>query len=105
MKTPESLISAKQCQLACVDGQGQRGIPLSLYSAGLFSLMLTACEGGRSVFSTCPFAVAGLTFSSCLRNGLRMMGILTRRPRFALLESVELVPTNPARAGWPDGGG
>lgn len=49
--------------------------PLSLYSAGCFSL--STSEVGARPFSRCSTPLlGGRTFSSCLRKGLRMMGML-----------------------------
>lgn len=52
-------------------------LPLNLYSAGSFSLVKSSdlLEPNLSPLLV-GIAVAGRTFSSCLRNGLRMIGIL-----------------------------
>lgn len=53
------------------------GLPLSLYSTGSFSFALMSISLGAVVVPCSRWSfVVGLTFSSCLRKGLRMMGIL-----------------------------
>ena len=75
-QTPESLISGRYVQRTCAGEciQCQDDLPLSLYSALLSSLKSMDFGGALGVFSTTP--EAGRAFSSCLRNGLRMMGIV-----------------------------
>lgn len=77
---PESLISAldEMSQLTClmVEELAQCDLPLSLYSVLCLSLRSIDFGGalGLEVFSTTP--EVGRAFSSCLRNGLRMIGIV-----------------------------
>jgi hypothetical protein len=76
---PESLISEHGKWLAKSMLKRSRNgyLPLNLYSAACFSARSIDFGGAVAlleVFSTMP--EVGRAFSSCLRNGLRMMGIL-----------------------------
>lgn len=74
-KTPLSLISVYHGQKAWqVGGNVKYGIPLNLYSTGSRSLVAIGFVVEPLVDLSTPL-VAGRRFSSCLRNGLRMMGI------------------------------
>lgn len=68
----------KMSQLTClvVEELAQCDLPLSLYSVLCLSPKSIDFGGalGLEVFSTTPGV--GRAFSSCLRNGLRMMGIV-----------------------------
>ena len=77
---PESLISVDGGRLANAMGKSRSRngyLPPNLYSAACFSARSIDFGGAAAlleVFSTTP--EVGRAFSSCLRNGLRMMGIV-----------------------------
>lgn len=78
--TPESLISAiairarsRWVVLAAVLAVNAHS-PLSLYSTGSLSLISLVLLPFFSPFS--PTAAVGRTFSSCFRNGFRMIGMV-----------------------------